>query len=69
MSPTLDFYFRGYVSQTMYSVRIHNIDHSKKQIREAAASATPDVFGREWQEMEYCLNACRTTNGAQTGLR
>jgi hypothetical protein len=64
----LDFYFWGYVKQTVYSVRIHNIQHSKQRIREAAASVTPDVLGRVWQEMEYRSDVCRATNGAHIEL-
>jgi hypothetical protein len=40
----LDFYFWGYVKQTIYSVCIHNIQHLKQQIREVAASVAPDVL-------------------------
>jgi hypothetical protein len=59
----LDFYFWGYVKQTVYSVRIPNIQRLKQRIREVAASVTPDVLGRMWQEMEYSLDVCRATNG------
>jgi hypothetical protein len=57
------------VKQTAYSVRIHNIKHLKQRIREVAASVTPDVFGRVWQEMEYGLDVCRATNAAYIELR
>jgi hypothetical protein len=40
----LDFYFWGYVQKIVYSVRIHDIQHWKQRIREAAASVTPDVL-------------------------
>jgi hypothetical protein len=49
----MDFYFWGYVKQTIYSVRIHNIQHLKQRTKEVAASVTPDVLGRVWKEMEY----------------
>jgi hypothetical protein len=32
---------------------IHNI---QQLIREAAASVIPDVLGRVWQDIEYCLD-------------
>jgi hypothetical protein len=64
----LDFYFLGYVKQIVYSVRIHNIQHLKQRIREAAASVTPDVLGRVCQEVEYRLDVCRATNGAHIEL-
>jgi hypothetical protein len=65
----LDFYYWGYVKQTIYSVRIHNIQHLKQRIREVAASVTPDALGRVWQEMEYHLDVYRATNGAHIELR
>jgi hypothetical protein len=65
----LDFYFWGYVKQTIYSVRIHNIQDLKQRIREVAASVTPDVLVRVWQQMEYHLDVCRATNGAYIELR
>jgi hypothetical protein len=65
----LDFYFWGYVKQTVYSVRISNLQHLKLRIREVAASVTPNVLGRVWQVMEYRLDVCRATNAAHTELR
>jgi hypothetical protein len=59
MTPTLSgpdtagFLFLGHVKQIVYSVRIHNLQHLKQRIREAAASVTLHVVGRVWQEMEY----------------
>jgi hypothetical protein len=65
----LDFYFWGFVKQIVYSAHIHNIQHWKQRIREAAASVTPHVLGRVWQEMQYRLDVCRATNGAHIELR
>jgi hypothetical protein len=48
---------------------IHDIQHLKERIREAAASVTADVLGRVWQEMEYRLDVCRATNRAHIQLR
>jgi hypothetical protein len=42
----------GYVKHIVCNVRIHNIQHVKQRIREAAATVTPDVLVRMWQEME-----------------
>jgi hypothetical protein len=44
------------VKQITYSVRIHNVQQLKQPIREAAASVSADILGREWQEMEYRLD-------------
>jgi hypothetical protein len=54
----------GYVKQIMYSARIHNVQHLKQPIREAAASVSADVLGRVWQEMQYRFDVCRVTNEA-----
>jgi hypothetical protein len=59
----------GYVKQIIYSVYIHNIQHLKQRIREAAATVTPDVLGRVFQDMEYNLDVCRATNGAHIELQ
>jgi hypothetical protein len=48
----------------LHSVHIHNTQHLKQPIREAAASVTADVLGWVWKEMEYRLDVCRITNGA-----
>jgi hypothetical protein len=64
----LDFYFWGDVKLTVYSVRNHSIQHLKQRIREVAASVTPDVLGRVWQEMEYRLDVCRAASGAHLKL-
>jgi hypothetical protein len=53
----------------IYSVRIHNIQHLKQPIREAAASVTADVLGRGWQEMEYRLDVRRAIYGSILELR
>jgi hypothetical protein len=65
---TPGFYFWGYVKQTVYNVRIHNVQHLKQRIREVAASVTPDVHGRVWQEVEYHLDVCRATSGVHIEL-
>jgi hypothetical protein len=66
---TPGFLFLGYVKRTVYSVRIHNIQHLKQRIREVAASVTPDVLGRVWQETEYRLDVFGATTGAHIELR
>jgi hypothetical protein len=52
------------MKQIICSVRIHNIQHLKERIMEAAATVTPDVHGRVWQEMEHRFDICRAVNGA-----
>jgi hypothetical protein len=74
MAPTLSgpdspgFLFLGYVKQTVYSVRIHNIQHLKQRIREVSASVIPDLLGQVWQEMTYRLDVCKATNGGHIEL-
>jgi hypothetical protein len=63
----LDFYFWEYMKKITCSVRVHDMQHLKQRIREAAASITA-VLGRVWQEMEFRLEVCRT-NGAHLKIR
>jgi hypothetical protein len=53
----------------MYSFRIHNIEHLKQRIREAAVYVTPNVLDGVWQEMEYILDVYRAISGAHIELR
>jgi hypothetical protein len=50
------------MKQIMFIVRIHNIQHLKQPIREAAASVSPGVLGLVWQELEYRLDDCTAIN-------
>jgi hypothetical protein len=65
----LDFYFWGCVKQIVYSIHVHNIQHLKHRIWESAASVTPDVLSRVWQDLEYSLDVSLATNRAHTELR
>jgi hypothetical protein len=47
-----------HMEQTIYRVRIHNI---QRRIRRTAVSVTPDVPGRVWQEVEYLKTFAKTT--------
>jgi hypothetical protein len=57
------------MKQIVYSVHIHNIQHLKQRIREAAASFISVVLGRVWRETKCHLDVCRATNGAHIELR
>jgi hypothetical protein len=48
----------------MCSVRTHGIQHLKQRIGEVVTSATADIPGRVWREMEGLLDVCRATYGA-----
>jgi hypothetical protein len=63
-----DTWLLGYVRQIMYSARIHNVQHLKQPIREAAASVSADVLGWVWQEMQYRFDVCRVTDEAHIEL-
>ncbi|PSN32505.1 hypothetical protein C0J52_21944, partial [Blattella germanica] len=64
----LDFFFRRYVNQCVYSVRINDIGHLKERIRGAIHSVIPDVLLRVWNELEYRLDVCRVINGSHIEL-
>jgi hypothetical protein len=64
-----EFYFCGYVKQTVYSARILNIRHLKQRIGECAEYVAPDVLGRVRRELERRSDVCRAPNGAHIELR
>lgn len=64
----LDFYLWDYVKQHVYSERINDINHLKQRITDVIHSVTPDILNRVWEELEYCLDACRATNGSHIEL-
>ncbi|GBN11261.1 hypothetical protein AVEN_268832-1 [Araneus ventricosus] len=64
----LDFYLWGYVNQHVYSERSNDINHLKRGIMEVIYSVTSDVLTRVWEELDYRLDVCRTTNGAHIEL-
>jgi hypothetical protein len=66
--PALHMYLWDYVNQIANSVHIHSSEHLKQRIRGPSAPLTPDVVGRVWQDMEYRLDLCTTSNGAYTEL-
>ncbi|GBN34600.1 hypothetical protein AVEN_230528-1 [Araneus ventricosus] len=65
----LDFYLWGYVTQHVCSERINDINHLKQRITDVIQSVTPDVLTRVWEELDYRLDVCSTTNGAHIELR
>ncbi|GBL95232.1 hypothetical protein AVEN_37701-1 [Araneus ventricosus] len=65
----LNFYLWGYVKQHVYSEHINDVKHLKQRITDVIHSVTPDVLTRVWEEMDYHLDVCWTTNGAHIKLR
>ncbi|GBN62759.1 hypothetical protein AVEN_149503-1 [Araneus ventricosus] len=63
----LDFYLWGYVKQHVCSEHINDINYLKQRITDVIHSVTPDVL--MWEELDYRLGVCRTTNGSHIELR
>jgi hypothetical protein len=49
---------------TVYRVKIDDLQHLKARIREAVATVTPNILKEKWNEVAYRLDICRATKGA-----
>jgi hypothetical protein len=45
--------------------KIRELNNLKARVRESAEQLTKDMLWRVWQVVEYVLDICRVTNGAQ----
>ena len=59
LSP-LDFFLWGYIKNIVYAEKIHLQD----RITSTIETVTRDVIQKTWQEIEFCLDVSRATNGA-----
>jgi hypothetical protein len=58
------FFFWVYVKNTVYQVKINDLQHLKARIRDAVATVTPNTLQATWNEVEYRLDICRATKAA-----
>ena len=61
----IDFLW-GYVKAIVYSGPIRDLKHLIHRITDAIATITPEMIQRGWAEIDYRLDVCRATNGADT---
>jgi hypothetical protein len=52
------------VKNTVYKVKINDLQHLKGRIRDAVATVTPNVVEATWNDVQYRLDVCRVTKGA-----
>jgi hypothetical protein len=64
----LDFFFWASVKNIAYQVKINNLQRLKARIREAVATVTPNMLQATWNEVEYRLDICRATKGANIDI-
>jgi hypothetical protein len=60
----LDFFLWGYVKNTVYKVKINDLQHLKARMRDSVATVTPKIIQETWSEVECRLDICRSTKGA-----
>jgi hypothetical protein len=60
----LDFSLWGYVKSIVFRTSVNGLDELKTRIRNAISAIPADMLHRTWQELEYCLDVIRATNGA-----
>jgi len=54
----------GYIKNIVYAEKIRNIQHLQERITSAIETVTRDMIQKTWQEIEFCLDVSRATNGA-----
>jgi hypothetical protein len=60
----LDFFLWGYVKDIVYRTKVRDITNLKQRTTDAIATTDEGMLQRTWQEIEYCLDVLRATNGA-----
>jgi hypothetical protein len=61
----LAFFFQGYVKNIVYQVKINCLQRLKARIRDAVATVRPNMLQAAWNQVEYHLDICCPTKGAQ----
>jgi hypothetical protein len=56
------------VKNIIYQLKINDLHHLKASIRDAVATVTPNVLQATWNEVEYRLDICRATKGANNEI-
>ena len=59
----LDFFLWGYVKDIVYRTKVWDMTDLKQKISNAIATIDETMLQRTWQEIEYCLDVLRATNG------
>jgi hypothetical protein len=61
---SLDFLLWGYIKNIVYAEKIRIIQHMKERITLAIENVTRKMIQKTWQEIKFCLDVSRATNGA-----
>jgi hypothetical protein len=61
---SLDSLLWVYVKNTVYQVKINDLQHLNACIIGAVATVTSNMLQATWNEVEYRLDICRATKGA-----
>jgi hypothetical protein len=56
------------MKNTVYQVKIKDLQHLQARIRDAVATVTPNMTQATWNEVEYRLDISRATKEAHTGI-
>jgi hypothetical protein len=56
------------MNNIVYQVKINDLQHLKARIRDTVATVTPNMIQATWNKVEYHLDMCCATKGAQTEI-
>ena len=58
------FFPVGYIKNIVNAEKIRNIQHLQERVTSAIETVTQDMIQKTWQEIEFCLDISRATDGA-----
>jgi hypothetical protein len=62
----LDFW--SYVKNTVYQVKINDLQHLKARIRDDVVTVTPNMLQATWNDVKCRLDICHATKGAHVEI-
>ena len=66
---TTRFFVWGFMKSEVYRVKIRNVDHLKRRIRDAAVLITPDILERVFRHSVDRWEMCRDMRGGYVEMR
>ncbi|GFW63652.1 uncharacterized protein TNCV_4329401 [Trichonephila clavipes] len=64
----LDFFFWGYVKDTVYGTQVNSVEELTQNIQTAVATVDVSMLKRSWMELEYRLDIFRATKGSHVEI-
>ncbi|GFW85483.1 uncharacterized protein TNCV_145281 [Trichonephila clavipes] len=64
----LDFFFWGYVKDTVYGTQVNSLEELKQNIQTAVTTVDVSILKRSWMGLEYRLDIVHATKGSHVEI-